>query len=75
VLTGGLEHFTRDEAKQAVTDRGGRVTSSVSRKTSVVVVGADPGSKAEKAVALGVPTVDEAGFIHLLETGTLPDPR
>lgn len=71
VLTGGLETFTRDEAKQAITDRGGKVTSSVSRKTSVVVVGADPGGKADKAAELGVPTIDEAGFAHLLETGEL----
>ena len=72
VLTGGLDGFTRDEAKQAVEDRGGRVTSSVSRKTSVVVVGADPGSKADKAADLGVPTVDEAGFVTLLDSGDLP---
>lgn len=72
VLTGGLEGFTRDEAKQAITDRGGKVTSSVSRKTSVVVVGVDPGAKAAKAAELGVPTADEAGFAHLLETGELP---
>ncbi|MGH8901260.1 MAG: NAD-dependent DNA ligase LigA [Egibacteraceae bacterium] len=71
VLTGGLEGFTRDEAKQAITDRGGKVTSSVSRKTSVVVVGADPGGKAALAADLGVPTTDEAGFAYLLETGEL----
>ncbi|MGH3666319.1 MAG: NAD-dependent DNA ligase LigA, partial [Egibacteraceae bacterium] len=72
VLTGGLEGFSRDEAKQAVTDRGGKVTGSVSKKTTVVVVGADPGSKAATAAQLGVPTVDEAGFVRLLETGELP---
>jgi DNA ligase (NAD+) len=72
VLTGGLEGFTRDEAKQAIEDRGGKVTSSVSKKTSVVVVGADPGSKAARAAELGVPTLDEAGLRHLLETGSLP---
>lgn len=72
VLTGGLEGFTRDEAKQAVEQRGGKVTSSVSRKTSAVVAGADPGSKAEKAVEVGVPVVDEAAFVRLLETGELP---
>jgi DNA ligase (NAD+) len=72
VLTGGLEDFSRDEAKEAVEDRGGKVTASVSRKTSVVVVGADPGSKADRAASLGVPTVDEDGFVHLLETGALP---
>ncbi|MGH8929570.1 MAG: NAD-dependent DNA ligase LigA [Egibacteraceae bacterium] len=73
VLTGGLEGYTRDEAKQAVIDRGGKVTSSVSRKTSVVVVGADPGSKADKAVELGVPVIDEAGFASLLATGEVGD--
>ncbi len=71
VLTGGLEHFTRDEAKQAVIDRGGKVTSSVSKKTSAVVVGTDPGTKAAKAAELGVPMVDERGFQTLLETGEL----
>jgi DNA ligase (NAD+) len=71
VLTGGLEGFTRDEAKQAVQDRGGKVTSSVSKKTSVVVIGADPGAKAAKATELGVPTVDESEFVTLLETGVL----
>jgi DNA ligase (NAD+) len=71
VLTGGLERFSRDEAKEAVEDRGGKVTSSVSKKTSVVVVGTDPGSKADKARELGVPTVDEAEFVKLLETGEL----
>ncbi|QBI19046.1 NAD-dependent DNA ligase LigA [Egibacter rhizosphaerae] len=69
VITGSLEGFTRDEAKEAVTDRGGKVTSSVSKRTSAVVVGAEPGSKADKAAELGVPTLDEAGFRRLLETG------
>ncbi|HVM00462.1 MAG TPA: NAD-dependent DNA ligase LigA [Egibacteraceae bacterium] len=74
VLTGGLEGFTRDEAKQAIEDRGGKVTSSVSRKTSAVVVGADPGTKAAKAAELGVPMLDEVAFVRLLETGNLPAP-
>jgi DNA ligase (NAD+) len=72
VLTGGLEGFTRDEAKQAVEDRGGKVTSSVSKKTSLVVVGSDAGSKAVKAEELGVPMADEEAFVALLETGALP---
>ena len=72
VLTGGLESFTRDQAKQAVLDRGGKVTSSVSGKTSVVVAGTDAGSKADKAVDLGVPVIDEAAFVKLIETGELP---
>ncbi len=72
VLTGGMDGFTRDEAKQAVEDRGGKVTSSVSKKTSLVVVGTDPGTKADKAAELGVPQVDEDGFVRLLKTGELP---
>jgi len=72
VLTGGLEGFTRDEAKQAVEDRGGKVTSSVSKKTTAVVVGTDPGSKAARAEELGVPVLDEAGFVAFLKTAALP---
>ena len=73
VVTGSLEGFTRDEAKQAIEDRGGKAASSVSKKTSVVVVGNDPGAaKVTKAQELGVPMTDEAGFLALLETGELP---
>ncbi len=73
VVTGNLAGFTRDEAKQAITDRGGKSTSTVSAKTSVLVVGSDPGAqKVAKAAELGVPTVDEAGFAQLLETGIVP---
>ena len=72
VITGALEGYTRDEAKQAVLDRGGKVTSSVSRKTSAVVVGADPGTKADRAEELQVPTLDEDAFGHVLATGELP---
>ncbi|MPZ72329.1 MAG: NAD-dependent DNA ligase LigA [Nitriliruptorales bacterium] len=72
VVTGNLEGFTRDEAKQAIEDRGGKATGSVSKKTSVVVVGADPGTaKITKAEELGVAMTDESGFVRLLESGTL----
>jgi DNA ligase (NAD+) len=71
VLTGGLDGFTRDEAVRAIEQRGGRVTGSVSKKTDYVVVGVDPGSKAAKAVELGVTTLDEEGFRRLLEQGTI----
>jgi catechol 2,3-dioxygenase-like lactoylglutathione lyase family enzyme len=62
VLTGALEGMTRDAAKAAIEARGGRVTSTVSKKTRYVVVGRDPGSKAEKAKELGVEILTEAEF-------------
>jgi DNA ligase (NAD+) len=67
VLTGALAGLTRDEAKAAIEARGGRVTSSVSKKTSYLVFGGDPGSKLDKARELDVPCLDEAGFRKLLE--------
>ncbi|HSK21830.1 MAG TPA: NAD-dependent DNA ligase LigA [Egicoccus sp.] len=73
VVTGTLEGFTRDEAKEALESRGAKVTGSVSKKTSAVVVGESPGSKLAKAEDLGVPVLDEAGFRHLLDTGQLPE--
>ena len=66
VLTGTLESQTREEARRAVEQAGGKVTSSVSKKTSYVVTGDDPGSKAQKAEALGVPTITEAEFVDLI---------
>jgi DNA ligase (NAD+) len=66
VLTGTLESMSRDEATAAIERLGGRVSGSVSRKTTAVVVGADPGSKAEKAKSLGVETMDEAAFRRLI---------
>ena len=69
VVTGSLEGFSRDQATEAIQARGGRAASSVSKKTDFVVVGDSPGSKAEKAVQLGVPVLDEAGFRVLLEEG------
>ncbi len=62
VVTGTLEGYSRDEAKRAIEDAGGRATSSVSKNTDFVVVGADPGSKADKARDLGVETIDENEF-------------
>lgn len=72
VITGTLRDYTRDQAKQAVVDAGGKVTSSVSAKTFAVVVGDNPGSKADKAAELAVPTVTEEEFTRLLATGALP---
>jgi DNA ligase (NAD+) len=73
VLTGGLEGFTREGAEAAVESRGGKVTSSVSKKTGFVVVGESPGSKLAKAESLGVTILDEAGFVALLEHGPPDD--
>jgi DNA ligase (NAD+) len=69
VLTGGLEGFTREGAEAEIEARGGKVTSSVSKKTSYVVVGENPGSKLGKAEQLGVLLLDEAAFRTLLEKG------
>jgi DNA ligase (NAD+) len=69
VVTGSLEGFSRDSATLAIQEAGGKVTSSVSKKTDFVVVGENPGSKHDKAVSLGVPVLDEAGFRHLLADG------
>jgi DNA ligase (NAD+) len=68
VLTGTLASMTRDEAVAAIERLGGKVSGSVSKKTSAVVVGAEPGSKAERARALGVAMLDEAGFRALLSS-------
>lgn len=69
VITGSLEGFTRDSAKQAVLDRGGKVTGSVSSKTSALIAGEKAGSKLAKAEAAGVPVLDESGFQRLLSEG------
>jgi DNA ligase (NAD+) len=68
VLTGTLESLTRDEAAEAIVQRGGKVSGSVSKKTDYVVAGAEAGSKLKKAEQLGVPVLDEAAFLKLLKT-------
>ncbi|GAB3486869.1 NAD-dependent DNA ligase LigA [Flexivirga lutea] len=69
VVTGSLEGYSRDSAKEAIIAHGGKAAGSVSKKTSYVVLGANAGSKADKAEQLGVPTLDEDGFVALLENG------
>ncbi|MGE0386909.1 MAG: NAD-dependent DNA ligase LigA [Gammaproteobacteria bacterium] len=66
VITGTLQSMTRDEARDRLIALGARVSGSVSRRTTAVIVGADPGSKADKAVELGVPILDESGFIRMI---------
>ncbi|MCU0310595.1 MAG: NAD-dependent DNA ligase LigA [Acidimicrobiales bacterium] len=75
VVTGTLSGFTRDEAEAAVKARGGKSPGSVSKRTTAVVVGDDPGaSKLAKAEELGIPVLDEDGFVRLLATGAVPSP-
>ncbi|MFH8577271.1 NAD-dependent DNA ligase LigA [Streptomyces zaomyceticus] len=69
VVTGTLEKFTRDGAKESLQSLGAKVTGSVSKKTAFVVVGENPGSKYDKAMQLKVPVLDEEGFTVLLEQG------
>ncbi|WP_460809182.1 NAD-dependent DNA ligase LigA [Nocardioides salsibiostraticola] len=69
VVTGSLEDFSRDGAKEAILSRGGKASSSVSKKTDYVVVGDSPGSKADKAESLGVPVIGEEAFVELLARG------
>jgi DNA ligase (NAD+) len=70
VVTGSLDGFSRDSAREAILARGGKAAGSVSKSTDYVVVGENAGSKAAKAQELGVPILDEARFRRLLETGS-----
>jgi DNA ligase (NAD+) len=70
VLTGTLPTLTRGEARKRILEAGGRVTGSVSQQTRYVVVGADAGSKLEKARRLGIEEIDEAALVRLLEQGS-----
>ena len=67
VFTGKLENFSRDEAKEAVEERGANVTNSVSKNTDYVVAGDDPGSKYKKAKELNVKVLSEQEFVKMLE--------
>ena len=69
VISGSLVAFTRDSAKEAVETRGGKVSGSVTGKTSLLVAGPGAGSKLAKAESLGVPVLDEEQFKDLLENG------
>jgi DNA ligase (NAD+) len=69
VVTGSLQRYSRDQATEEITARGGKVTGSVSKKTDFVVVGESPGSKYDKAVALKVPILDDEGLTILLAEG------
>jgi DNA ligase (NAD+) len=76
VLTGTLPNLAREDARERIESAGGKVTGSVSKKTDYVVAGADPGSKYEKALELGVAILDEAGLLRLLQDSQVdPDPE
>ena len=74
VVTGSLEDFSRESAKEAIVSHGGKAAGSVSKKTTYVVVGENPGSKATKAEELGLPILDETQFHRLLDTGEPGEP-
>jgi len=66
VLTGMLPTYSRDDAKKMIEDEGGKVSGSVSKKTSYVVAGEEAGSKLDKAVSLGVKVISEADLLRML---------
>jgi len=66
VVTGTLENFSRDEIKELIENNGGKVSGSVSKKTSYVIIGDSPGSKADKAAELGVKIINEKQLMELL---------
>lgn len=72
VLTGALSIYTRESATAALKELGGKVTGSVSKKTSYVIAGADAGSKLTKALELGVPVLTEESLVRIIETGAAP---
>ena len=67
VLTGSLESITREDATKYIEDHGGKVSSSVSAKTDVVIVGKDPGSKYDKALSLGITIWNEEEFLKYID--------
>jgi DNA ligase (NAD+) len=73
VVTGTLPTLSRDAAKELIQSQGGKVSDSVSRKTSLVVVGDNAGSKLEKARSLGVEVTDEAGLLRRIGDGSTGD--
>ena len=75
VVTGSLRDYSRDQAIAAIQERGGKVTGSVSKKTGFVVVGADPGSKYDKAVQVKAPILDDDGFRGAARAGPGRRPR
>jgi DNA ligase (NAD+) len=68
VITGTLPHLSREQAQDLLEQAGANVAGSVSKKTTAVVAGEAAGSKLEKALALGVPVLDEAGLLQLVQT-------
>jgi len=73
-VTGRLSSMSRSEAQKRIKERGGSTSGSVSRRTDFVVVGEEPGSKADDALRLGVRTLEEEDFLALLARTHLPEP-